>query len=630
MRLCKSQAVLERCIALNLKEIRSELQSSDIDEKHCAAQKLCYINMLGYQVDVPGVVDMVIMELMSQSKNVEYKRDGYMLASMMVSSDSSCQSLLINQVRKDLASPYSVEVCMALEYISQVANDGSVSHYRSDVVRLIVKPQRQQDPIVLSKAILSLHAIVKACGLDKQIVELMVNILKSDQDQRVINSVVTLLGDLVLNKALRSEVLVLAPALFKLLITVKNNWLLIKIIRILGQLAFAEPRLYSRLRGPLQKILQFTPAPSVIYECVAVLSRDDDLGTDNKREIVQKCLIFFRVHDVNLYLAGLRLLIQLSAVDVSVLNECKQQIMTCAQLPDEQVQTLAYQLISRLINVDNVQTVVNRMLQNANAVVVKQIIQTLSSNEYALVTDASWFCKVLRQLIDYSLLLDGDEDIFMYVDSLYHFIIGYVDQCKNLVDQIEVLQMVWIFLCSNLSSTRRISSNWIVMMIAVCIKYLDVYNDFDRLVSISIYQSDSIELQKSYAQVLIFSLTSQSLNLDEKTRKSRVKKVEQKLKGFKGMDYERSLLKMITQDSFTAQLSQMDEEQIYAQKVAVDSVEDKDDQIQTLNKESVKTQLLSLIDVSPLQDNLLLSNQHLQSLSDKQNQVRTSSPFYLK
>ncbi|KAI3645610.1 hypothetical protein MP228_008538 [Amoeboaphelidium protococcarum] len=525
MRLCKSQAVLERCIALNLKEIRSELQSSDIDEKHCAAQKLCYINMLGYQVDVPGVVDMVIMELMSQSKNVEYKRDGYMLASMMVSSDSSCQSLLINQVRKDLASPYSVEVCMALEYISQVANDGSVSHYRSVVVRLIVKAQRQQDTIVLSKAILSLHAIVKACGLDKQIVELMVNILKSDQDQRVINSVVTLLGDLVLNKALRSEVLVLAPALFKLLISVKNNWLLIKIIRILGQLASAEPRLYPRLRGPLLKILQFTSAPSVIDECVAVLSRDDELGTDNKREIVQKCLIFFRVHDVNLYLAGLRLLIQVSAVDVSVLNECKQQIMTCAQLPDEQVQTLAYQLISRLIDVDNVQTVVDRMLQNANAVVVKQIIQTLSSNKYALVTDASWFCKVLRQLIDYSLILDG-EDISTEVDSLYHFIIGYVDQCKNLGDQIEVLQMVWISLCSNLSSTRLVSSSWKVMMIAVCIKYIDVYSDFDRLVSISINQADSIELCKSYAQLLIFSLTSQILKLEEKTRKGRVKKVE--------------------------------------------------------------------------------------------------------
>ncbi|KAI3642548.1 hypothetical protein MP228_012103 [Amoeboaphelidium protococcarum] len=629
MRLCKSQAVLERCIALNLKEIRSELQSSDIDEKHCAAQKLCYVTMLGYQVDIPGLVDMVIMELMSQSKDVEYKRDGYMLASMMVSSDSSCQSLLINQVRKDLASPYSVEVCMALEYISQVANRESVSHYRSDVVRLIVKAQRQQDPKVLSKAILSLHAIVRACGLDKQIVELMVNILKSDQDQQVINSVVTLLGDLVLNKALGSELLVLAPALFKLLITIKNNWLLIKIIRILGQLASAELRLYSRLRGPLSKILQFTPAPSVIYECVAVLSRDDELGADNRREIVQKCLIFFRVHDVNLYLAGLRLLIQLSAVDVSVLNECKQQIMTCAQLPDIQVQTLAYQLISRLIDVDNVQTVVDRMLQNANAVVVKQIIQTLSFNEYALVTDASWFCNVLRQLIDYSLQLDG-EDISTDVDSLYHFIIGYVNQCKSLGDQIEVLQMVWISLCSNLSSTRLISSNWIVMMIAVCIKYLDVYNDFDRLVSISINQADSIELYKSYAQLLIFSLTSQSLKLEEKTRKSRVKKVEQKLKGVKGMDYEKSLLKMIAQDSFKAQLSQMDEEENHAQKAAVDNVEDEDDQVQTLNQDSVKAQLLSLIDVSPLQDNLLLYNKHSQSLSDKQNQVRTSSPFYLK
>ncbi|KAI3640494.1 hypothetical protein MIR68_001372 [Amoeboaphelidium protococcarum] len=629
MRLCKSQAVLERCIALNLKEIRLELQSSDIDEKHCAAQKLCYINMLGYRVDIPGVVDMILMELMSQSKNVEYKRDGYLLASMMVSSDSSCQSLLINQVRKDLASPYSVEVGLALEYISQVANEESVSHYRSDVVRVIVKAQKQKDTIVVSKVILSLHAIVKACGLDKQIVELLVNILKSNQDQRVINSVVTLLGDLVLNQALRSEVLVLAPALFKLLITVKNNWLLIKIIRILGQLASAEPRLYPRLRGPLLKILQFTPAPSVIYECVAVLSEDSDLGTDNRGEIVQKCLIFFRVHDVNLYLAGLKLLIQMSAVDVSVLNECKQQIMTCAQLPDEQIQRLAYQLVSRLIDVDNVQTVVDRMLQNANAVVVKQIIQTLSSTEYALVTDASWFCKVLRQLIDYSLQLDG-EDLSMDVDSLYYFIIGYVDQCQNLGDQIEVLQMVCISLCSNLSLTRFVSSNWIVMMIAVCIKYLDVYNDFDRLISISINYADSIELNKSYAQLLIFSFTSQSLKLDEKTSKSRVKKVEQRLKGVNGMDYEGSLLKMIAQDSFKAQLSQMDKEYNRAQQAAIDNVEVEDDQVQTLSKESVKAQLFSLIDVSPLQDNLLLSNQHSQSLTDKQNQVRTSSPFYLK
>lgn len=81
------------------------------------------------------------------------------------------------------------------------------------------------------------------------------------------------------------DYLSLAPQLFHLLTSSSNNWMLIKIIKLVGNtsilnsmfLSFIsqfgslsphEPRLVKKLQPPITELISTTPAISLLYECV--------------------------------------------------------------------------------------------------------------------------------------------------------------------------------------------------------------------------------------------------------------------------------------------------------------------------------------------------------------------------
>ena len=54
--------------------------------------------------------------------------------------------------------------------------------------------------------------------------------------------------------------LALAPLFFKLLTHTANNWMLIKVVKLLGSLVGEEPRLARKLLEPLKNIAEQTQA----------------------------------------------------------------------------------------------------------------------------------------------------------------------------------------------------------------------------------------------------------------------------------------------------------------------------------------------------------------------------------
>ena len=82
-----------------------------------------------------------------------------------------------------------------------------------------------------------------------------------------------------------TDYLILAPQLFHLLTTSNNNWLLIKVIKLVSSQGFVcgspflngpqfgaltphEPRLLHKLQKPIKDLIGTTPAISLLYECV--------------------------------------------------------------------------------------------------------------------------------------------------------------------------------------------------------------------------------------------------------------------------------------------------------------------------------------------------------------------------
>ncbi len=60
----------------------------------------------------------------------------------------------------------------------------------------------------------------------------------------------------------------LAPEFYRILVDSKNNWVLIKMLKIFAKLALLEPRLAKRVVEPICELMRKTGAKSLMFECV--------------------------------------------------------------------------------------------------------------------------------------------------------------------------------------------------------------------------------------------------------------------------------------------------------------------------------------------------------------------------
>jgi AP-3 complex subunit delta-1 len=136
----------------------------------------------------------------------------------------------------------------------------------------------------------------------------------SDENISVMSCAVNVICELARKKP--KNYLPLAPELFNILTTSRNNWMLIKVAKLMGALVEEEPRLARKLLEPLANIIQSTPAKSLMYECINTVTRCLPLtkkadGTDAKNApaVIRLCTDrlreFIRDPDQNLKYLGL-------------------------------------------------------------------------------------------------------------------------------------------------------------------------------------------------------------------------------------------------------------------------------------------------------------------------------------
>lgn len=129
-----------------------------------------------------------------------------------------------------------------------------------------------------------------------------------DEDPSVTAAIVNVVCELGWRRP--NDFLPLAPRLFELLVDGGNNWMAIKLIKLVSYRHFSsgavvlisfqfatltplEPRLVRKLLPPLTNIIRTTPAMSLLYECIngiiqgGILGNSDDSGTD---EIATLCV----------------------------------------------------------------------------------------------------------------------------------------------------------------------------------------------------------------------------------------------------------------------------------------------------------------------------------------------------
>lgn len=206
-----------------------------------------------------------------------------------------------------------------------------------------------------------------------------------------------------------SNYLSLAPDLFALLTTSSNNWMLIKVAKLMSALVQEEPRLARKLLEPLATIVQTTPAKSLMYECISTITfalmhtkKADGTDAKNAPAVVRLCTDklreMVREPDQNLKYLGLTGLMSLMRSNPRVVAEHRELVLQCLVDEDVTIRLRALELITGMVTRRNLQDIVKRLLELLEASevghfrdeLIAKVVFMCSRDKFAFLTDFAW------------------------------------------------------------------------------------------------------------------------------------------------------------------------------------------------------------------------------------------------
>jgi AP-3 complex subunit delta len=424
-----------------LKECRAEIRSQDLDVKATALLKLIYLEMFGYDMTWAA---FNVLEVMASPKPMQ-KRVGYLAAVQSFRPETEVLMLAENLLKKDLTSPSIPVLSLPLVTLPHIVTS---SLALSILTELIPRLSHSQ-PAVRKKTIVTLYrlALVYPETLRVAWPKIKERLLDEQEDSSVTAATVNVVCELGWRRP--HDFLPLAPRLFDLLLAQKNNWMGIKIIKLFAVLTPLEPRLVKKLVRPLTKLIQETTAMSLLYECISGIIQGGILdGTESGvdvEEVADLCISKLRGMivldgDPNLKYVALLAFNKIVTSHSALVAMQQDVIMGCLDDPDISIKMQALELVSGMVNSDNLQAVVNRLMKqlagSATAAeasnghveeeqtdmeqrlvpdkrgsenvplpdeyrheIISRILDMCSHNTYANIVDFEWYIEILVHLV---------------------------------------------------------------------------------------------------------------------------------------------------------------------------------------------------------------------------------------
>ena len=401
---------ISQCIA----EIKTEINSSDMYVKANALQKLTFLQMMGYGM---SWASFATIEVMSSTK-FAHKRIGYLAACQSFTAETDVILLTTNLLKKELrgavgAGMHGVyEAGLAVNCISNIVTEDLARDLLPELTNLTSHPQ----PYLRKKAILCLFKLFVRYPQGLRLTFARLQQCLDDPDPAVVSCAVNVVTEL--SDKNPKNYLHLAPAFFQLLTQSSNNWMLIKVVKLLGNLVPEEPRLARKLLEPLASIVKKTKAKSLLYEAVRTITlclpycrKADGSMPPNVPDIVTLCAqtlrSFVEEPDQNLMYLGLVGFGGLMQSHPRVLSapDYRPLILRCLSDQDVTIRTRALDLLTGMASRKNLMELVSQLLQHVELAsgsykldLVKKIVEMCSGEKYALLQDFVWYLNVLFQL----------------------------------------------------------------------------------------------------------------------------------------------------------------------------------------------------------------------------------------
>lgn len=351
-------------IQSSLRECKKEIKSNDMDQKAMALMKLVYLEMFGHDM---SWASFNVLEVMSSQK-YPHKRIGYLAAVQSFRPDTEVLMLAENLLKKDLTSPDKSLIHLPLNAIPHLINPSMANSLLADLLPRL----SHSHPAVRKKTIVTLYrlAVVYPETLRPAWPKIKERLLDEDEDPTVTAAIVNVVCELGWRRP--QDFLPLAPRLFELLTQGGNNWMAIKIIKLFSQLTPLEPRLVRKLLPPLTSIIKTTPAMSLLYECINGIIQGGIMevaaGTTEGDEVARLCVSKLRAMlvvqgDPNLRYVALLAFAKITASHADLVADHQDVILECIDDADISIRTRALDLVVDMVNANNLQTVVERLLR---------------------------------------------------------------------------------------------------------------------------------------------------------------------------------------------------------------------------------------------------------------------------
>ncbi|KAI3515728.1 hypothetical protein L1887_14631 [Cichorium endivia] len=402
-------------ISKSLDEIRREIKSTDLQTKSTAVQKLTYLHSL-HGVDMSWAAFHAV-ELTS-SPYFLHKKTGYLAASLSFRPSTDVLLLLTNQLRKDLSSANQHEVSLALECLSVICTPDFARDLTPDIFTLLTSSKnfiRKKSIACLLMVFSQYPDAVRVCF--KRLVEN----LESTDNAQTLAATVGVFCELA-SKEPRSY-LPLAPEFYRILVDSRNNWVLIKVLKIFAKLAKLEPRLAKKVVEPICDLMKRSEAKSLIFECVRTIVTSFHDYEFAVKLAVSKIKEFLLDTDLNLKYLGLQGLLLVAPNHLWAVLENKEVVIKSLSDVDRNIRLEALRLVMSMVSDDNIIEISRVLIGYAlksdpefSNEILKSMLTTCSRNVYEIIIDFDWYVSLLGEMARIPHCQNGEEIEYQLID----------------------------------------------------------------------------------------------------------------------------------------------------------------------------------------------------------------------
>lgn len=306
---------------------------------------------------------------------------------------------------------------LALSTLSSICNPDLARDLTPELFTLLSSskiPVRKKTIAMVLRVFEQYPDAVRVCF--KRVVENLEN-----ADMGVLSAVVGLFCELTEKEP--KSYLPLAPEFYKILLDCKNNWVLIKVLKIFAKLAPLEPRLGKRVVEPICELMRVMGAKSLVFECVRTILTSLSEFHSAVKLAVGKLREFLLEDDPNLKYLGLLGLAIVAQNNIWAVVENKDLVVKALSDADENIRLEALRLVMCMVSEDNVMEICKILISHALKSdpefcneILGFILLTCGRNYYEVIFDFDWYVLFLGEMARVPHCQKGSEIAIQLID----------------------------------------------------------------------------------------------------------------------------------------------------------------------------------------------------------------------